>query len=89
MLVEYLLRMKPIKVMFEEALLDRLDATEEVRKLGRSAVLRRATREYLERIRSTAIAEAYHRAYATTDESEAIPGTELSGWGHQGQWPKS
>ena len=34
--------MKAIQVMFDETLLKRLDADAEVRKVGRSAVLRRA-----------------------------------------------
>jgi hypothetical protein len=60
--------MKPIRVLFDEPLLERLDAHEEVKALGRSAVLRRAAAAYLLRPRARgprarAIAEAYRRAY--------------------------
>ena len=41
--------MKPVQVLFDELLLKRLDADEEVRRDGRSAVLRRAAAEYLRR----------------------------------------
>ena len=44
--------MKPIQVLFDEALLRRLDADAEVRKVGRSAVLRRAAAEYLRKRRA-------------------------------------
>ncbi|MEX0878709.1 MAG: hypothetical protein WEF99_07715 [Thermoanaerobaculia bacterium] len=44
--------MKAIQVLFDEPLLRRLDADEEVRKLGRSAVLRRAATEYLRKRRA-------------------------------------
>ena len=41
--------MKPIQVMFDEKLLAHLDADDEVRKDGRSAVMRRAVADYLRR----------------------------------------
>jgi metal-responsive CopG/Arc/MetJ family transcriptional regulator len=43
--------MKAIQVMLAEELLARLDASEEVQAEGRSAVLRRAAAEYLDRRR--------------------------------------
>ncbi|MGH9319799.1 MAG: ribbon-helix-helix protein, CopG family [Vicinamibacteria bacterium] len=43
--------MKPVQVLIDEPLLAPLDADEEVRRDGRSAVLRRAIREYLRRRR--------------------------------------
>lgn len=55
--------MKAIQVAFIEALLSKLDASEEVRREGRSAVLRRATEEYLERKRRQEISDRYARAY--------------------------
>lgn len=55
--------MKPVQVIFDEKLLKRLDATPEVRKSGRSAILRRATEEYLRRRRNREIAEQYAAAY--------------------------
>jgi len=76
--------MKPIQVLFDEALLRRLDADHEVRTLGRSAVLRRATAEYLRRRRARTTAEAYRRAYAKSGN----PGEELRGWPDEGVWPE-
>ena len=75
--------MKPIQIMIDEPLLRRLDADEEVRQRGRSAVIRRATAEYLRRRRATIVAEAYERAYGTDDGL----GDEFKGWEDQGQWP--
>ena len=76
--------MKAIQVSFDEALLAELDRTEEVRKEGRSAVLRRAVAEYLRRKRSDTIAERYARAYGTRPGL----GKELEGWEDQGRWPE-
>jgi len=76
--------MKPIQVLFDERLLAALDANEEVKKRGRSAVLRRAAAEYLRRSRSRLIAEQYRRAYS----SEPDIREELAGWGTEGTWPE-
>jgi hypothetical protein len=64
----------------DPGLLARLDADEEVRRVGRSAVLRRATTEYLRRSRARRIAECYRRAYGT---SPGI-GEEFAGWEDEG-----
>jgi metal-responsive CopG/Arc/MetJ family transcriptional regulator len=77
--------MKPIQVMFDEALLARLDADEEVQKAGRSAVLRRATAEYLRRRRGRMTAESYKRAYG----GGKGPVAELRGWADEGAWPET
>jgi metal-responsive CopG/Arc/MetJ family transcriptional regulator len=77
--------MKPIQVMFDEALLRRLDADEEVRRTGRSAVLRHAAAEYLRRRRVKRTAEAYQRAYG--GKRSALDG-ELTGWADEGAWPE-
>ena len=69
--------------MIDEPLLRRLDADEEVRQRGRSAVIRRATAEYLQRRRASSVAEAYKRAYGPDDGL----GDEFKGWEDQGQWP--
>jgi metal-responsive CopG/Arc/MetJ family transcriptional regulator len=71
-------------VLFDEPLLRRLDADEEVRKEGRSAVLRRAAAEYLRRRRSRRISEAYRKAY----EGKAGLGQEFAGWENEGTWPE-
>jgi metal-responsive CopG/Arc/MetJ family transcriptional regulator len=76
--------MKPIQILFDERLLRALDADEEVRKLGRSAVLRRAAAEYLRRSRSRRIAEQYRQAYS----GEAQVSEELEGWASEGAWPE-
>lgn len=75
--------MKPIQVMFDEDLLAELDADPVVRDKGRSAVLRRAAAEYLERRRSEGIAQAYEHAYCSTDGLDE----ELDGWEDEGVWP--
>jgi hypothetical protein len=76
--------MKPIQVMFDERFLKQLDADEEVRKFGRSAVLRRAAESYLKRAAARRIAEKYRRAYS--DEKQ--PAAEFEGWEAGGVWPE-
>jgi metal-responsive CopG/Arc/MetJ family transcriptional regulator len=76
--------MKPIQVLFDEPLLRRLDADAEVRRIGRSAVLRRAAEEYLRRARKRRISESYRRAYA----KDAGLGDEFAGWEDEGVWPE-
>ncbi|HLA77517.1 MAG TPA: ribbon-helix-helix protein, CopG family [Vicinamibacteria bacterium] len=75
--------MKAIQVMFDERLLQRLDRDGEVRRLGRSEVLRRAAAEYLRRSRDRRIAESYRRAYAV----DGGLGAEFAGWEDEGAWP--
>ncbi len=74
--------MKAIQITVDDVLLARLDADEEVRRDGRSAVIRRATDEYLRRRRKRAIADQYAAAYAAR---ASLPGFE--GWEDQGEWP--
>ncbi len=69
--------------MLDETLLRELDATEEVRREGRSAVLRRAARDYLARRRRASIRERYRRAYGR----DGGLGEEFKGWEKQGTWP--
>lgn len=78
----YNIWMKPIQVMFDEALLARLDASEEVRREGRSAILRRAAAEFLQRRQRHLIAEQYRAAYAGGRRGE-----DLAGWSEEGSWP--
>jgi hypothetical protein len=76
--------MKPIQVLFDEPLLRQLDSDGEVRKFGRSAVLRRAAADYLKRSRKKRIAEAYRRAYG----GGGGLGSEFAGWEDEGSWPE-
>src|SRR5437773_1605711 len=56
---------KGVHIMFDEALLRRIDADPEARTAGRSALVRRAVDEYLERKHEseTEIDASYERAY--------------------------
>jgi len=74
--------MKAIQVSFDERLLRELDADEEVRRDGRSAVLRRAAELYLARRRDRRVAAAYRAAYHSSNA-----GAELAGWEDEGVWP--
>ena len=76
--------MKAIQVTFDERLLAELDASEEVRREGRSAVLRKAAAEYLARRRRSEISEDYARAYG----EEPGLGEEFTGWEDEGRWPE-
>jgi hypothetical protein len=76
--------MKTIQILFDERLLQALDADEEVRKHGRSAVLRRAAADYLRRSRSRKIAAQYRQAYS----GQAQVSEELEGWTAEGVWPE-
>lgn len=76
--------MKAIQVVLDEDLLARLDASDEVKAEGRSAVLRRAAAEYLARRRREGIAAQYRKAYAGSPGL----GEELEGWEDQGSWPE-
>jgi prevent-host-death family protein len=72
--------MKTIRVTLDERLLQRLDGDPEVKRDGRSLVLRRAASEYLRRNRRSVIAEAYHRAYG----NKGAP--ELDSWADEESW---
>ena len=69
--------------MLSEELLKELDATEEVKHQGRSAVLRQAAAEYLKRRQQEEIEQRYQRAY----ETEGGLGEEFAGWETQGTFP--
>ena len=75
--------MKPMQVLIDENLLRQLDGDEEVRKRGRSAVLRDAARAYLRRVRARRIAQQYHHAYAKRKPL----GSDFEGWEAEGVWP--
>ena len=67
----------------DERLLAKLDAEEETRREGRSAVFRRAVAEYLKRRRHAAITKSYRKAYARVKAW----GAEFEGWEDEGVWP--
>jgi metal-responsive CopG/Arc/MetJ family transcriptional regulator len=73
--------MKPLQITMDETLLKRLDADDEVKRDGRSAVIRRAIAEYLGRRRRRQVAESYQRGYASG------VGEELAEWVGEGTWP--
>jgi metal-responsive CopG/Arc/MetJ family transcriptional regulator len=75
--------MKVIQITVDEKLLQKLDANDETRRDGRSAVFRRAVIEYLDRQCRRAITTGYRRAYS----AEAGPGNEFEGWEEEGSWP--
>ncbi len=78
----YHANMKAIQVSFDDRLLRQLDADEEVRRDGRSAVLRRAAELYLARRHERRVAAAYCAAYGRSGA-----GSELAGWEDEGVWP--
>jgi metal-responsive CopG/Arc/MetJ family transcriptional regulator len=75
--------MKAIQITFDERLLARLDGDEEVKRDGRSAVLRRAATQYLEKKRRGAIADAYRRGYGKHPAK-----TEFNAWADEATWPE-
>ncbi len=75
--------MKPVQVMFDERLLAKLDADADVRKIGRSAVLRRLASEYLRKKSESTIDARYRKGYS--DRSGLGP--EFDGWEKEGVWP--
>ena len=81
----FYINMKPVQILIDEKLLEALDADEEVKNIGRSAVLRRIVREYLEGRRRKAVAEGYRRAYGR--DADGL-GAEFGGWEDEGLWPE-
>ena len=80
--------MKGIQITLDERLLARLDADSEVRRYGRSAVLRRAAEEYLRRGRKRAIVSQYAKAYGAQPGGQPGLGAEFAGWEGEGSWPE-
>ena len=72
--------MKAVQITLDEKLLAALDADDEVRRDGRSAVLRRAALAYLRSKRRTSIKEAYRRGYGSGTD-------DLAGWSDEAVWP--
>lgn len=76
--------MKAIQITMDEGLLAELDQDAEVRRDGRSAVFRRAVRDYLRRKRAAEVRAQYQRAYGAA----AGLGSEFGGWEEEGAWPE-
>lgn len=75
--------MKAIQITVDDELLARLDRDEEVKRDGRSAVIRRAADQYLRQRKTREVAAAYRRAYASGSGLSA----EFVGWEGEGTWP--
>ncbi len=76
--------MKAIQITIDDWILARLDADPEVKRLGRSAVFRRAVEAYLARMKKRTVSDGYRRAYG----APPTPGDELEGWEDEGVWPE-
>ena len=74
--------MKAIQITVDDRLLARLDRDPEVKRLGRSAVFRRAAEAYLVQRRKADIADAYRKAYGRGGAPD------LEGWAEEGVWPE-
>ncbi len=76
-----ILYMKAIQVTFDERLLAHFDADPEVKKEGRSAVLRKAVIAYLKGRRSREVDARLERGY------RKHPPVEFAEWAEEGVWP--
>lgn len=75
--------MKPVQILMDDQLLAALDADSEVRRVGRSKVLRQLAEQYLERRRQAEIDAMYASGYG--DGGRVAE--ELDGWAEAGTWP--
>ena len=75
--------MKPVQILMDEELLAGLDGDEEVRRRGRSQVLRGLVAAYLESRREARLDEQYRQGYADALRVSE----ELDGWDEEGSWP--
>ena len=73
--------MKAVQILFEEELLAELDSTVEVRKKGRSALLRELASDFLRQRRKREIDAQYERAYAGVEDPL---GKDFEGWEKEG-----
>ena len=76
--------MKSVRVRIHEALLERLDQHPTVREHGRSAILREAVVDYLERWDAKDMA----RRYSTGYQDAAAWDRDFRGWTDEGAWPE-
>jgi metal-responsive CopG/Arc/MetJ family transcriptional regulator len=77
--------MKAIQITVDDRLLARVDRHPDVKRLGRSALFRRAVEAYLREHRRAEIADAYRRAYG---RAGARKDSDLAGWEQEGAWPE-
>ena len=70
---------KAVQVTFDETMLRRLDRDPEVKRHGRSALIRKAVDEYLQRGSREAIRSAYRRGYGEAPATK----DEVRPWGHR------
>lgn len=75
--------MKPVQILMDEELLAGLDGDEEVRRSGRSKVLRGLVAAYLESRREARLDAQYRQGYGDAVRVSE----ELDGWDEEGSWP--
>lgn len=75
--------MKPVQILMDEELLAGLDEDEEVRRSGRSKVLRELVSAYLESRREARLDAQYRKGYG----EDLRVSEELEGWDEEGSWP--
>ncbi len=75
--------MKRMKILMDEELLARLDDDEEVRRSGRSKVLRGLVSAYLESRRDERLDAQYQQGYG----NDLRVSEEFAGWDEEGSWP--
>jgi len=76
--------MKPVQILIDEEQLAGLDEDEEVRRAGRSRVLRGLIAAYLERRREARLDLQYRQGYG----DDLRVSEELDGWDEEGSWPE-
>jgi metal-responsive CopG/Arc/MetJ family transcriptional regulator len=76
--------MKPVQILMDEDLLAGLDEDEEVRRGGRSKVLRGLVSAYLESRRDARLDAQYVQGYG----NNLRVSEELDGWDEEGSWPE-
>ena len=76
--------MKTIRIMFDEAVLEKFDRHPEVRERGRSAVLQEAVDAYLLDADTEDFAGRYRAGYLSAPAID----DEFEGWANQAVWPE-
>ena len=76
--------MKPVQILIDEELLAGLDEDEEVRRSGRSKVLRGLVAAYLESRREARLDAQYRQGYS----DDLRVSDELDDWAGESSWPK-